>query len=108
MHVSCLECDVHSSFELACALGQSNWIRRCINVTYNNNYSLLISSEYRFVYISCCQEFCRSNLYLLGSFCFIPFNPLPTQNDVQHEQSIRTGPVIDGRYFAVNMTFVAG
>ena len=34
MHVSCLECDVHSSFELSCALGQSSWIRRCINVTY--------------------------------------------------------------------------
>ena len=30
MHVSCFDCDVHSCFELWCALSQSSWIRRYI------------------------------------------------------------------------------
>ena len=50
MDVSCLECDVHSSFELSCALGQSSWIRRCINVTYNNIFFMYIN----FVRIQVC------------------------------------------------------
>ena len=38
MHVSCIDTDVHSCFELWSALGQSSWIRRCIRITYYYYY----------------------------------------------------------------------
>ena len=45
MHVSCVDSDVHSCFELWSALSQASWIRRYIRITYYYYYYALYDSS---------------------------------------------------------------
>ena len=74
MHVSCIDSDVHSCFELWSALSQSSWIRRYISVThyyYYYYYSLLLFSLSLF--FSFFLFFFFSSSFFVSSFFLVLF-----------------------------------